>query len=110
MYSGVGQVGAGRIARIVAGEHFQQQGAVFGRVPQRADLIERAGERDQAIAADAAVGRLQAGDAAERRRLADRAAGVGADRERRHARRQARRRPAAASRRERASGPTDWSS
>ena len=52
---------------------------------ERADLIERRGEGDQAVARDAAVGRLEPDDAAERRRLADRAAGVGAERERRHA-------------------------
>ena len=37
-------------------------------------------ERDQAVARDPAVGRLQADDAAQRRRLADRAARVGAER------------------------------
>ena len=49
---------------------------------ERADLVERAGERDQAVAADAAIGRLEADHAAKRRRLADRAAGVGAERQR----------------------------
>ena len=46
-------------------------------------LVERGGERDQAVAADAAVRRLHADRAGDRGRLADRAAGVGADRERR---------------------------
>ena len=50
---------------------------------ERADLIERRRERDQAVARDAAVGRLHADDAAERGGLADRAAGVGAQRQRR---------------------------
>ena len=53
---------------------------------ERADLVERRGERDDAVAADAAVGRLEADHAAERGRLPDRPAGVGAERERRHAR------------------------
>ena len=67
-------------------------------VRERADLVERRRERDQAVARHAAVGRLQADDAAERRRLADRAAGVGAERERRDAGRDRRRRAAATSR------------
>ena len=46
------------------------------------DLIERRGKGQQAVARDAAVGRLQPDDAAERRRLTDRSAGVGAERER----------------------------
>ena len=49
----------------------------------------------QAVARHAAVGRLQADDAAQRRRLTDRSAGVGAERQRRHARRHRRRRSAA---------------
>ena len=73
---------------------------------ERADLVERRGEGDQAVARHAAVGRLQADDAAERRRLADRAAGVGAERHRRHAGRHRRRRPAARAARRRGRGPT----
>ena len=41
-----------------------------------ADLFERRSERGQAVARNPAVARLQADDSAERRRLADRAAGV----------------------------------
>ena len=78
-----------RIERVVAGHHFQQQRRIFGRARQRADLVEAAGERHQTVAADAAVGRLQPGDAAQAGRLANRAAGVGADRQRRHRRRDA---------------------
>ena len=51
---------------------------------ERSDLIERRRERDQAVARDAAVGRLEADDAAERGGLPDRAAGVRAERERHH--------------------------
>ena len=65
----------------MAGQHFQQQRGVFGRVGQRADLVEAAGERHQPVAADAAVGRLHPGHAAQAGRLADRAAGVAADRQ-----------------------------
>ncbi len=71
----------GGVVRIVAGDHLQQAAASSSAVrPNGPDLIERRGERDHAVARDAAVGRLDADDAAERRRLADRAAGVGAER------------------------------
>ena len=50
---------------------------------QRAALVERGGEGDHPVARDRAVGGLQADDPAQRGRLADRAAGVGADRPRR---------------------------
>ena len=46
-------------------------------------LVERRGERDHPVAADRAVGGLEPDDPAQRRRLADRAAGVGSDRPRR---------------------------
>ena len=80
---------------------------VGGRPRDRADLIERRGERQQAVAGDAAVGRLQADDAAERRRLADRSAGVGAERQRRAARGDRRRRAAARAARACDRSPTD---
>ena len=60
----------------------------------RPGLVERAGEGDDAPARAAAVGRLDPADAGEGRRLADRAAGVGAGRARRDARRDRRRRSA----------------
>ena len=74
---------------------------------ERADLIERRGERDQAVARHAAVGRLQPDDAAQRRRLADRSAGVGAERQRRHARRRPRPPSRRSIRRECDRAPTD---
>ena len=46
-------------------------------------LVQRRRERDHAVARAGAVGRLEADDPAQRRRLADRATGVGADRPRR---------------------------
>ena len=61
---------------------------------ERPDLVERAGEGDDAVAADAAVGRLEPDHAGRARRLADRAAGVGADGERNVERRHGRRRSA----------------
>ena len=44
--------------------------------PERPDLVERAGEGDDPVAAHPAVRRLEADHAAQRGRLADRAAGV----------------------------------
>ena len=61
----------------------EQQGGVGDVSRQRAGLVERRREGDHPVAGYRAVGRLQADDPAERRRLADRAAGVGADRPRR---------------------------
>ena len=58
----------------------QQQRRVGDRPGQRPALIERGGEGDHPEARDRAVGRLQPDDPAQRRGLADRAAGVGADR------------------------------
>ena len=58
----------------------EQQRRVGDVAGQRPALVERGGEGDHPVARDRAVGRLQADDPAERRRLADRAAGVGADR------------------------------
>ena len=49
-------------------------------VGERADLVERAGEGDQPVARDAAVGGLHPDHAAQRGGLADRATGVGAER------------------------------
>ncbi len=46
---------------------------------ERADLVQAGAVGDEAVAADAAVGGLQADDAAERGRLADGAAGVAAE-------------------------------
>ena len=58
--------------------------AASRRVPgERSDLVQRRGERDDPVAADPAVGGLHADDPAQRRRLADRTAGVGPERQRR---------------------------
>ena len=73
---------------------------------ERADLVERARRRRRRRSARRAVGRLQPDDAAQRGRLADRAAGVGAERERRHGRRPPRRPSRRWSRPARARDPT----
>ena len=86
----------GRVAIVATGDRVEQRRRVAGVAGERPDLVERAGERDDAVAADPAVGRLHPDDPAQRRRLADRAAGVGADRERRVEGRHRRRRAAAA--------------
>ena len=71
-----------RIARIGAGHRREQQPAVLDGAAERADRVERAGQRHGAVEADAAVGGLQSGDAAQRRRNADRSTRVRADRRR----------------------------
>ena len=63
----------------------EQQRGVGDVAGQRPALVERGGEGDHPVARDRAVGGLEADDPAERCRLADRAAGVGADRPRRQA-------------------------
>ena len=74
-------------------------------VAERADLIERLREGDQAITRDAAISWLQPDNAAQRRRLADGAAGIGAQRGTAHSRRQRRGRSTGAIRRERGEYP-----
>ena len=69
-------IGARRIGRIVAGHRLQQQRAVLHRPGQRPGVVQRERQRQHAGAADQAVGGLDAGDAAQRRGPADRAAGV----------------------------------
>ena len=89
------QTERGRVAGVVADEVTQQQRRVGDRARQRTALVQRGGERDHAVAGDRAVGRLQSDDAAQRRRLTDRPAGVRADRPRREAGRHRSRRPSA---------------
>ena len=55
---------------------------IGGRARERSNLVERRRKCEQAVARDAAVGRLEADDAAERRRLTDRSAGIGSERDR----------------------------
>ena len=69
-------IGGRRVARVVAGDGLQKQGGVMHVLRQRANLVERGGERHQAETRHAAVCRLQADDTGHGRRLADGAAGV----------------------------------
>jgi hypothetical protein len=77
----------GRVERIVAGDRAEEMRAVAYGPRHRPDLIERRRVGDDAVAADAPVGGLEPDDAAVRRRLPDRAAGVGAERAKALARR-----------------------
>ena len=92
---GTGRVDRGGVHRVVPGDDLVQQGGVEHGAGARAGLVERARQRHEAVARDPAVGRLGADRAGDGRGLADRATGVGADRERRLERRDDRRRPAA---------------
>ena len=74
---------------------------------ERPDLVERAdANATHAVAADATVRRLERDRAGERSRLADRAAGVAAERDGRHARPRPPPRCPRSSRRARGRGPT----
>ena len=74
----LGRLGRGLVVGIVARQHVEHQRVVFDRPGERARGVEAERQREDAAAADQAVGRLDAGGAAEARRIADRAAGVGA--------------------------------
>ena len=78
----------------MAGDGVEQHRRILDRAAERADLVERGRKRNQAVTGYRAIGRLKADHAAERRGLADRAAGVRAECERYFARRNNRRRAA----------------
>ena len=92
---GDGARGAGRIVGVRPGNRFEQQRRIADIFGQRADLVERGGESDQAVATDAAIGRLQSDHPAKGRGLPHRAAGVGAERGQAKVRRDRRRRSTA---------------
>ena len=79
----LGELERRRVARVLADHRAEQQRRVGHVARERAGLVERRGERDHPVARDGAVGRLEADDPAQRGGLADRAAGVRADRPRR---------------------------
>ena len=81
---GHGRGAGGRIHRIVSGDDIQHMRAIRHIARHGADLVERRRIGDETIARDAAIRWLHADDAAERRRLADRAARIGAERPDRH--------------------------
>ena len=73
-------VEARRVAVILPRHRPEQQSGVPDAPRERPHRVQRRRERDQAVAGDQSVRRLQPHHAAERSRLADRAAGVGAER------------------------------
>ena len=77
------RVDRGGVARVVAAHGLVQQGGVQHGPPERPGRIQAARERDHPVPGGTAVGGLGADDAADRGGLADRAAGVGADGQRR---------------------------
>ena len=66
-----------RVGWVAAGKHAQQDGGIGHAAGQRAGMVERPAMRHDAVAADAAKGRLEPDGAAEACRDADGAAGVG---------------------------------
>jgi len=89
------RIDRGGIRRVVAAHDLVQQRRVEHGTSARSGLVERRGHRDHAVAGDAAIGGLDADRSGDRGRLADRTAGIGADRQRSLEGRQARRRTAA---------------
>ena len=71
------------VHRVVPGHGLVQQGGVEHGPAERPRRVQGRRERDDPVPGVAAVGRLHADDPAHRGRLADRAAGVRAERERR---------------------------
>src|SRR5207253_106929 len=75
-------IDTGTIARVVAGNCLQEQGGAGHVACEWADLVERAGEGDQAEARYAAVSWFHTDDTAQTGWLTDGAPGVAAQRER----------------------------
>src|SRR5687768_8450696 len=73
---GHGLIHTGAIARIVPGDGLQKQTRVANVASEGPDLIETAAVGNQAVARDSAIRRLEAGETAERSRLANRSTGV----------------------------------
>ena len=70
-------IGTGGVLGVMARHRAQQDRAIAHAARKRPRLIERRRKRHDPPPRAAAVGRLQSDDAAEGRRLADRAAGIG---------------------------------
>ena len=75
----------GGVVRVRRGDDVEQRGGVGDAARHRSDLLQRRGKRRRAVAGNRAVSRLEAHGAAEARRLADGAARVRPERERRQA-------------------------
>src|SRR4030067_44901 len=71
--------------RVASGDRLEDEGDVGGGPRHRPHVVERPAQGHDAAAADAAVGGLDAGDAAERGGDAYGAAGVGAESAQGHA-------------------------
>ena len=67
----------GRILGIMTGHGLKHHGAVLHRLGEGARMVQRGGKGHHAPARGAAIGALHADCAGKRRRLADRAAGIG---------------------------------
>ena len=104
--TGSGQLDRGRVVRVAPGDDRVEERDVAHGLADRADLVEAGGEGDDPEARDGAVRRPQADVAAERGRLLDRAAGVGAEAPRGQAARHGRRRAASRAARHTRRGPT----
>ena len=76
---GDGDVGRGAVHLVVAREDLEEEGCVRNTLRHGANLVERTCEGGHAEARDASVARLEAHAVAEARRLADGAAGIGAE-------------------------------
>ena len=68
--------------RVVAGNSIEQHRCILDGAAERADLVEGGSERDKAVTGNRTVGRLEADNAAEGRRLTDGTAGIRAKGER----------------------------
>ncbi len=74
------------VAAVVALQGVIDRGQIGGRARERADVVETGDKLVSAAPRQPPVGRLDAEDAAQRRRHADRAVGIGAQAHRHHAR------------------------
>ena len=70
----------GRVVGVVAGNHAKQGGSIAHVAGEGSNAIERRSKSDESIAGDAAIGGQNANHSAEAGGLADRAAGIGAER------------------------------
>ncbi|GBD17267.1 hypothetical protein HRbin26_02186 [bacterium HR26] len=72
------------VPRVRPGQDLEEDRGVGHAPCDRPEVVERPGERDRAVEADPAEGRLEPDQATERGRDPDRAAGIGAERRDRH--------------------------